>query len=129
MEIRLTGGKKIEARWNDLVVKTDQSVAAGGEGSAPEPFMLFLASLGACAGMYVLSFCEARDIATEGIWLRQRLIADDEGKRLAKVQIEIVLPPEFPAKYEKAIVRVAEQCAVKKAIMNPPELVTVAVRD
>lgn len=128
MEIALTGGKKIEVRWDGFVVKTDQSEAAGGEGNAPEPFMLFLASLGACSGMYALSFCQARDIPTAGLKLRQKLVADAEGKRLEQVRIEIVLPPEFPAKYEKAIVRVAEQCAVKKAIQNPPLIETVAVR-
>ncbi|WP_449246928.1 OsmC family protein [Desulfarculus baarsii] len=128
MEIALTGGKKIEVRWDDFVVEADQSKAAGGEGDAPEPFMLFLASLGACSGMYALSFCQARDIPTAGLKLRQKLVSDAEGKRLEQVRIEIVLPPEFPAKYEKAIVRVADQCAVKKAIQNPPLIETVAVR-
>jgi putative redox protein len=93
------------------------------------PFDYFLASLGTCAGIYVLSFCRHRQIATEGLALKQRMefTSTDEGKkRLAKVIIEIDLPPGFPEKYRNAIVKAAELCAVKKAIMDPPEFVITA---
>jgi putative redox protein len=35
--------------------------------------------------------------------------------------IEITVPSSFPEKYLKALIKVADQCAVKKAIMNPPK--------
>ncbi|MCJ7484057.1 MAG: OsmC family protein [Thermodesulfovibrionales bacterium] len=80
--------------------------------------------MGTCAGIYVLSFCENRKIPTEHISLIQRLEygKTDEGKMfLEKIIIEIIVPPGFPEKYHRALIKVADQCAVKKTIMNPPK--------
>lgn len=109
---------------NGFTVHTDQPVKHGGEGSAPSPYELFLASIGTCAGIYVLSFCEKRKIPTEHISLFQRLEygKTDEGKTfLDRIVIEIIVPPSFPEKYHEALIKVADQCAVKKTIMNPPK--------
>jgi ribosomal protein S12 methylthiotransferase accessory factor len=45
-------------------------------------------------------------------------------RRLARVTIDIRVPPTFPDKYLDALRRVADQCAVKKALQSPPEMVT-----
>ena len=124
MKITFPGGEKVNAEINSRIIATDQPVQAGGEGSAPSPFDYFLASLGTCAGIYVLSFCRHREIATEGLALTQRMefaTAADGKSRLAKVAIEIELPPGFPEKYRSAIVKAAGLCSVKKAIVDPPE--------
>jgi len=129
MKITFSGGEKVNAEINGRTILTDQSVENGGEGSAPSPFEYFLSSLGTCAGIYVLSFCKQRQIATEGLMLTQRMSFDateDGRKRLSKVDLEITLPPGFPEKYRNAIVKTAELCSVKKAIMNPPEFVVTA---
>ena len=131
MEIKITfpGGKKVNAEMGGIVIPTDQSVGDGGEGSAPSPFAYFLASLGTCAGIYVLSFCQQRDIATEGMSLSQRMEfgVDESGKRrLSRVTLDIMLPPGFPEKYRNAVVKTAELCTVKKVISDPPEFVITA---
>lgn len=126
MQVFFPGGKKVAAQYNGLIINTDQSREEGGEGSAPEPFALFLASLATCTGIYALAFCEARQIDTTGLGLSLKTVSGPEGKGLARVEMELALPPDFPPKYEKAILRVAGGCAVKKAIMNPPELVLTA---
>ena len=124
MKITFPGGKKVNAEMEGVVIPTDQPVADGGDGSAPSPFNYFLASMGTCAGIYVLSFCQQRDISTVGMSLTQRMdfAVDDSGhKRLSKVTLDIKLPVGFPEKYRNAIVKTAELCSVKKVIMNPPE--------
>ncbi len=120
LHISFAGGKKVNAEFRGVEIHTDQSVKEGGEGSAPEPFVLFLASIGTCAGVYVQSFCETRKISTEGIRLIERLEAGPTGK-LAKISIEVIVPPDFPEKYRKPLARAADLCAVKKTILNPPE--------
>jgi putative redox protein len=125
MEITITfpGGKKVDAEVNGMLIKTDQTKQGGGEETAPSPFNYFLASIGTCAGIYVLSFCQERNIPTENITLTQRMdyTRTDEGKSsLSTISIEIIVPEDFPKKYHKALVKVAEQCAVKKAILTPP---------
>lgn len=123
MKISLSGNKKVDAHVGQFVIKTDQNVKAGGDASAPEPFALFLASIGTCAGIYVVYFCEARKIPTEGIEIIQKLDFEKVDKKqiLRKVALEIRVPPSFPEKYHKALARAASNCAVKKTILDPPE--------
>ena len=126
MEIKITfpGGEKVNAEINSRIIPTDQSVEGGGDGTAPSPFDYFLASLGTCSGIYVLSFCQQRQISTEGLALTQRMefsTSEDGRKKLAKIAIEITLPHGFPEKYRNAIVKTAGLCSVKKVIMDPPE--------
>ncbi len=126
MEITITfpGGKKVDASVNGMIVSTDQPKTQGGEGSAPSPYVLFLASLGTCAGIYVLSFCQERGIPTDGISLTERLeyAPGPDGKPiLDTIALDINVPPDFPEKYHNALVKVADQCAVKKTIMQPPK--------
>jgi uncharacterized OsmC-like protein len=125
IKVTLDGGRRVTAHLNDgRQVTTDQPVDEGGTDTAPTPFDIFLASLATCAGVYVTDFCNHRNIPTDSITLTQSadFTVDDKGKHvLASVSLLIHLPDDFPAKYREAIVRVAEICAVKKAILNPPQ--------
>ncbi len=123
MVIDFPGGARVDAHFNGMTVMTDQPPYAGGQGSAPAPFSLFLASLGTCAGIYVLGFCRQRGLPTEGIRLIQRMESDPATRMISRIELEIQLPPEFPEKYKDAVIRSAEQCAVKKHIENPPQMV------
>jgi ribosomal protein S12 methylthiotransferase accessory factor len=40
---------------------------------------------------------------------------------IGKVELEIQVPPDFPAKYHESLIRSAELCAVKKHIETPPQ--------
>jgi ribosomal protein S12 methylthiotransferase accessory factor len=117
----------VDTRVGEHVIRTDQPVSAGGDDSAPPPFGLFLASIGTCAGIYVAGFCQKRGLPTEGIRLRQRNHFDTQTGALTRVDLDIEVPPSFPEKYHDALVRVADQCAVKKAIQAQPAFVVRAV--
>lgn len=130
MVIDFPGGARVDANFNSFTVKTDQPPMGGGEGSAPTPFSIFLASLGTCAGIYVLGFCKQRGLSTDGIRIVQKALPDPSNyKMIGTIQMEIQVPPEFPEKYYDALVRAAEQCAVKKHLEKPPtfEVYTKAV--
>jgi len=128
LEVLFRDDKQVEARFEGFTVLADQPKAEGGSGAAPWPFALFLASLATCTAFYVQGFCQVREIDQTGMKLLMRTFSDSQGKRLERVELELKLPPGFPEKYEKAIVRVANQCAVKKAILNPPEIELHAIR-
>jgi ribosomal protein S12 methylthiotransferase accessory factor len=128
IEISFPGGKRVDAVAGAFRIATDQPVEDGGEGSAPAPFTLFLASLGTCAGLYVLGFCRARGIPTDGIRLVQRS-ENDEKKRVARITIEVHVPPDFPEQYRDAVANAAAACKVKKTIANPPEFEVVTVTE
>lgn len=121
IEITFPGGKRVNAQVGDFVIPTDQPVYSGGDGKAPTPFSLFLAAIGTCAGVYVLSFCQQRDIPTENIRIRQRMVTNPETHMTERITLDIMLPEDFPARYANALVKAASLCAVKKHLENPPE--------
>jgi ribosomal protein S12 methylthiotransferase accessory factor len=129
MEVYFNGGKQVFADINGFTVKTDQSPRGGGEGLYPEPFTIFLASLGTCAGIYVKGFCDSRGLATESIKLTQDLQYDPIRRMVARFIINIHVPADFPDKYDDALIRSASQCAVKKHLHPDIELETKVLRN
>ena len=100
---------------------TDQPPMGGGAGSAPTPFAVFLSSIGTCAGIYVLGFCNQRNLPTDGIRIIQRIDSNRLTGLVETIDLEIQVPPSFPEKYYQALVRSAEQCKVKQTLENPPK--------
>jgi ribosomal protein S12 methylthiotransferase accessory factor len=119
-EVTFPGGVRVDATFRGNTVHTDQP-APYGENTAMAPFDLFMASIATCAGYYALRFCQERSISIEGMGLSLDFERDPEKKRISKVRITLTTPAGFPEKYEAAIVRAMDQCAVKKAIVDPPE--------
>jgi putative redox protein len=126
MEIRFTGGLKVQAQFDGLTVETDQPVASGGGGAAAGPYDLFLASLGTCAGFFALRFMQQRGIDPQGARLTLSSERDPETGLAITVRIDLGLPPAFPEKYREAIVRAMDQCKVKKQLEHPPTVVATA---
>lgn len=119
MIIDFPGGARVDAHFDSFTVPTDQPPSGGGENAAPTPFALFLASIGTCAGIYVLGFCKQRGLPTEGIRIIQRM-HNGAGGMVEKIDLEIQVPPEFPQKYYDSLVHSAELCKVKKHLEHPP---------
>jgi ribosomal protein S12 methylthiotransferase accessory factor len=111
------GGSRVDAHFNGFNVPTDQPPMA----SAPTPFDLFLTSIATCAGIYVLGFCQQRGLSTAGIHILQRVHSNQASGMLDEIDIEIIVPPTFPAKYYESLIRSAELCKVKKHIEKPPK--------
>jgi ribosomal protein S12 methylthiotransferase accessory factor len=120
MIITFPGGARVDAQVGAHTVRTDQPPQAGGVGSAPTPFALFLASIGTCAGIYVLGFCTQRGLPTDGVRIIERAEKDGATGLIATIALDIEVPASFPAKYHDALVRAASQCAVKKHLEHPP---------
>ena len=120
MEIYFDGNKKVNTKLNGQIIKTDQPLQGGGEGSAPSPFDLFLASIGTCAGIYVKGFCDQRGLSSDGIKLIQRMNFNPETRLIDKIDLEIQVPKDFPEKYKEAVINSANLCTVKKHLQNPP---------
>ncbi|MBN2364858.1 MAG: osmotically inducible protein OsmC [Calditrichaeota bacterium] len=121
MIIDFPGGLKVDAHFGPYTVETDQPGSNGHPASAPTPFATFLASIGTCAGIYVLGFCRQRGLSTEEIRIIQRMHTNPFTGMIGKVDLEIQVPEEFPEKYHHALIRAADQCAVKKHFENPPK--------
>lgn len=116
MIIDFPGGARVDAHFGPHTVPTDQPPAA----SAPSPFEVFLASIGTCAGLYVLSFCDQRGIPTQGIRIVERIDHSQQSGLVENIDLEIQVPAGFPQKYYDALVRSAGLCAVKEHLEHPP---------
>ena len=127
MKVYFPGGKRVYADFGGFTIETDQPVRGGGDGSAPAPFDLFLASIGTCAGIFALGFMQQRGIDPEGSSIAMDMNYDREKGLIGEIVIELTLPPEFPEKYKAAIVNAMELCTVKKHIHQPPEFTITAV--
>ena len=112
---------KIDVDYKGFVVKTDQPVRDGGDGTALSPFDYFLVSLAACAGFYALAFCRERKIPVEGLGVTMSTERGEVSKMIDKVTITVDLPPHFPEKYKFALVKAVDHCTVKAHILRAPQ--------
>ena len=117
MIIDFPGGSRVDAHFGIFSVPTDQPPAA----SAPMPFEIFLASIGTCAGIYVLGFCKQRGLPTEGLRIVQRSHTNPATGMVEEIDIEIQVPATFPEKFRDSLIRSAELCKVKKHMEQPPK--------
>jgi putative redox protein len=129
IEVSFPGGKRVDAQVGAFLLETDQPPELGGEGAAPAPFDLFLASLATCAGIYVLGYCQARGLPAEGLKLVQRTEDDPVTHRPRRITIDVRVPPGFPPAAHAAIARAAAACKVKKVLGDPPAFDVVVSSD
>ncbi len=121
MEIILAKKQQVIVNYKGFEILTDQPEKAGGDNAAPSPFDFFLISIGACAGWYVKSFCQQRNLSEEGIKVMMKTHRNHEKRMIDNIEIDIKLPQDFPDKYRDAVIKAAGACTVKKHIADAPE--------
>jgi len=120
---------RLEAKFDDFTVITDQPIRYKGDGSAPSPFDYFLVSSALCAAYFVRVYCLARHIPTENIRLSQNNIVDPENRYNQLFQIQVELPEDISEKDRQGILRSIDRCTVKKVVQSGPEFSIEAVKN
>ncbi len=115
-EVIFPENKKIDIRFGKFEIKTDQSIENEGDETAPEPFDLFLASIGACAGIYAKSFCDARKIDTQGMIIDMAVNKEDNQPLITEINMTLYVTHEFPDKYHAAVIKAMNSCTVKNQL-------------
>ncbi|MGM0691876.1 MAG: OsmC domain/YcaO domain-containing protein [Pseudomonadota bacterium] len=131
MEIKVNylDNLRLEARFDDFSVISDQPIRYKGDGSAPGPFDYFLASSAMCAAYFVKVYCNARDIPTENIRLSQNNIVDPENRYQQIFKIQVELPEDISDRDRQGILRSIDRCTVKKVVQTGPEFQVEAVEN
>ncbi|KKJ76676.1 protein involved in RimO-mediated beta-methylthiolation of ribosomal protein S12 YcaO [Kiloniella litopenaei] len=111
---------RLEAKFDDFSVITDQPIRYKGDGTAPSPFDYFLASSALCAAYFVKLYCVSRDIPTDDIRVSQNNIIDPENRYDQTFQIQVELPDGISERDREGILRSADRCTVKKVIQQGP---------
>jgi ribosomal protein S12 methylthiotransferase accessory factor len=114
MIIDFPKGQIVTAKFQDFQVTTDQPVELGGENTAPDPFSLFLSSIGTCTGIYILRFCQERNLPTEDLNLILKTQWNEKKRLISTIDITINTGNTFPDKYKNTLVKVANLCTVKR---------------
>ena len=122
MDVSFPGGKKVYVKYKNFIIKTDQPIKYGGENSNPDPFSVFISSIGACVGYFILSFCIERNIQTKDLKIELETKKNDKTNLIEMINIRIITNTHFPDKYLKSMIKVANLCTVKKHLINPPKV-------
>ncbi|MFW5878354.1 MAG: OsmC family protein [Myxococcota bacterium] len=120
MKVSFPDNLKVDAELNGFHVRTDQPRSIGGDETQPSPTELFFASIATCAGIFMLWFMKERDIDPEGSGITMKMEKDPDTKMVGRLVLDLRLPAGFPEKYEQAIIRVVDQCTVKRYLKAPP---------
>ena len=121
MKVYFPGGKRVYADYGEYTIETDQPERGGGDGSAPAPFDMFLASIGTCAGIFALGFMQQRGIDPAGSSITMSPQFDPTVGLITRIDLDLKLPAGFPDKYKSAVVNAMNLCTVKKHMHQPPE--------
>ncbi|KAF0805192.1 hypothetical protein A167_03524 [Alcanivorax sp. S71-1-4] len=123
MEIKVNylDNLRLEAKFDDFTVISDQPIRYKGDGSAPGPFDYFLASSAMCAAYFVKVYCNTRNISTDNIRLSQNNIVDPEDRYKQIFRIQVELPEDISDRDRQGIVRSIERCTVKKVVQAGPD--------
>ncbi len=118
INVRFLENLRLEAKFDDFTVISDQPIRYHGDGSAPGPFDYFLASSALCAAYFVKVYCTARGIPTDEIQITQENRVDPENRYRQTFKLQAVIPDEISEKDRKGIVRAMDRCTVKRVIQN-----------
>ncbi len=124
---------RFSAHSGDHRLIIDLPEPLGGTGQGMTPPQLFVASLGACLGVYVVDYCETVGVPSQGLKVMMHWEQSDRPKRIGRIRAEIMLPhgDVSPARLA-AIQRVAEQCLLHNTLKEVPafdiEITTAATR-
>jgi putative redox protein len=127
VEVSFPSPSLIQARSKDLTVEIGPPPDRGGDPGAYGPFDLLLCSLATCTGFQVADFLQQRGFDTAGSGVKIEAERSEETHLLETISIQIEVPPDFPAKYNDAIVRAAGLCFIKEQLGQRPEIDTSVV--
>lgn len=115
------GGKKVDAHFEGFTVHTDQRLTNGGEQTAPNPFDYFFVSMATCAGISVLDYCQKNQLPTEGLAVTLKARRHASEPRYDRIVIEVTPPAGLTEKQVAELLHEADDCTVKRHILQPPE--------
>jgi ribosomal protein S12 methylthiotransferase accessory factor len=121
INIRFLDNLKLEAKFDDFSIITDQPIRYKGDGTAPSPFDYFLASSALCAGYFVKVYCLARNIPMDDIKITQNNIVDPENRYKQIFNIQVELPESISEHDREGILKSIDRCTVKKVIQQGPD--------
>jgi putative redox protein len=117
---RITGPGRVEADFGSFTIPTDHPAETERGVRPPEPWCVFLASIGTCMASFVAERCETLGLDPREVTLVQRHRLGEAERFLDEVEVEIRVPPDTPPEHREALVEAAAACTVKRVLEAPP---------
>ena len=115
VKLTFTGGHKIKSEIGGFVINTDYPKIYGGEGTAPEPWYVFLASLAACQGIHIRNYCDSNNLPYEDIKITlDPIVSKDDPDWFTDFNLKILVPNSFPKEHIDPMINAAKECRVVK---------------
>jgi len=114
-------GSSIQTSIGGFTVTADIPAKLGGDGKAPSPFDLFLASLGACAAVFARRFCDQHGVDGKSVGIQVACEWHEKEYRVTRMTFRLTLPEGFPEKLKAPLIRAVEGCPVKTQVLAAPE--------
>jgi uncharacterized OsmC-like protein len=105
-------------------VAIDLPEGHGGQDSGMAPPRLFVAALGACAGVYATDYCDSQGVDYRGMRLDIDWETRERPRRIGHVRVRVELPHDelSPAQLDGLRASVVD-CLLHNTLVHPPELV------
>jgi uncharacterized OsmC-like protein len=107
--------KKIAVQFEHFTV-----IADGGDRTEPSPGALFVAGLLACTASTARGYCLRNGLPFPA-GLEAKVRYNDQTGLVEHVEMNLLVPSEFPEEKLEALERAAGTCTVKKYWQTPPE--------
>jgi uncharacterized OsmC-like protein len=88
----------------------------------PGPVEGFIASIGACMGMFALKYCRTAGIDPTGLRFDLEWTIAENPHRIGDIRVTMQPPRGLPAARQRALLRAVEQCTIHNTLMHPPTL-------
>ena len=123
-EVRIdySGGIAFEAHCREHSLTIDLPQEKGGLDSGMTPPEAFMASLGACVGVYVVRYCQNAKLDASGMQMRLTWKLSEDKSRISDINIKLSLPHADIGKRAAAILSVAHRCLLHNTISGNPEI-------
>ena len=120
MDIKYEGGKRFCAQNRQHKVTIDQPEKFGRTEQGATPTELFIDSIGACVGVYVISYCKSVGLNTEGLTIKVEWEKELKEKpyHIKTINVKIDLPNADIGPRKAALLKVAESCLIHQTMKN-----------
>jgi len=122
LELKYTGGRRIETEVRGLEIAFDNREKFGGTNTAAEPPEVFAASVAACMGMYALGILERQKLSTDGLRIEVDYEMGENPKRIASMKFTFYLPQAIPGKRRKQFIATVNKCPLTGTLEVLPEM-------
>ena len=122
MNIRFTGNRGFTTEIRGHEVKMDLPEKMGGGDTAPTPTEHFIASIGACAGLYAARYMQTAGLNAEGLTVKVDWDFAEDRKRVERIYMSISAPKAVLGGRKKALLAAAGKCVIHNTLKDHPDL-------